>query len=135
MAQTGIDGFSMGELRWKNRPLLIFAPSPEDAQYREQVEKLEGTVTEIGKRDMVLLYLFETAGVLASPEGGEYRREELSRGETESLRSRYGVRDGEFRVILVGKDGGSKLDSSTPVEAAALFRRIDEMPMRQREMR
>lgn len=135
MAQTESDSFSMRELRWKNRPLVIFAPSPEDPRYREQVEKLRGHVAGLEERDMVLLHLFEARGVLATPEGGEYRQEELSREATNALRARYGAREGELRVILVGKDGGSKLDSSTPLEPGALFSRIDGMPMRQREMR
>jgi hypothetical protein len=40
-----------------------------------------------------------------------------------------------FRVRLVGKDGGVKLDSSTPVAADALFALIDAMPMRRQEVK
>ena len=39
-----------------------------------------------------------------------------------------------FRVRLVGKDGGVKLDQATPLEAATLFALIDAMPMRRAEM-
>ena len=39
-----------------------------------------------------------------------------------------------FRVRLIGKDGGEKLDSAAPVSAAALFALIDAMPMRRAEM-
>ncbi len=39
-----------------------------------------------------------------------------------------------FRVRLVGKDGGVKLDRNIPVESAALFALIDAMPMRRAEM-
>jgi hypothetical protein len=38
-----------------------------------------------------------------------------------------------FRVRLVGKDGGVKLDQGTPVESAMLFALIDAMPMRRAE--
>lgn len=40
-----------------------------------------------------------------------------------------------FRVRLVGKDGGVKLDSSAPVSVADLFTLIDAMPMRRAEQR
>jgi hypothetical protein len=40
-----------------------------------------------------------------------------------------------FRVRLVGKDGGVKLDSAKPVVAADLFALIDAMPMRRQEVR
>ena len=39
-----------------------------------------------------------------------------------------------FRVRLVGKDGGVKLDVGTPMTTDALFALIDAMPMRQDEL-
>ena len=39
-----------------------------------------------------------------------------------------------FRVRLVGKDGGVKLDRDTPMTTDALFAIIDAMPMRQQEL-
>jgi hypothetical protein len=39
-----------------------------------------------------------------------------------------------FRVRLVGKDGGVKLDQATPIEVTTLFALIDAMPMRRAEM-
>jgi hypothetical protein len=38
-----------------------------------------------------------------------------------------------FRVRLVGKDGGVKLDQATPIETVTLFALIDAMPMRRAE--
>jgi len=135
MAETRSERFSMEELRWNYRPLLIFAPSREDPRYGEQIEKIRGYLDGIEERDMVLLHLFEEEGLLATPESGEYRVRELDKGAIRDLRSRYEAREGAFLVILVGKDGGNKLDSSKPVEPATLFERIDAMPMRRREMR
>ena len=39
-----------------------------------------------------------------------------------------------FRVRLVGKDGGVKLDRGAPVDVPTLFALIDAMPMRRSEM-
>ena len=39
-----------------------------------------------------------------------------------------------FRVRLVGKDGGVKLDRGAPVDVTTLFALIDAMPMRRAEM-
>ena len=39
-----------------------------------------------------------------------------------------------FRVRLVGKDGGVKLDRDTPMTTDALFALIDAMPMRQEDL-
>jgi len=39
-----------------------------------------------------------------------------------------------FRIRLIGKDGGVKMDRSSPVDTLTLFSLIDAMPMRQAEM-
>ena len=39
-----------------------------------------------------------------------------------------------FRIRLVGKDGGVKFTGNTPVDPASLFALIDAMPMRQAEL-
>jgi hypothetical protein len=39
-----------------------------------------------------------------------------------------------FRVRLIGKDGGVKLDAASPIPSEALFTLIDAMPMRRAEM-
>jgi hypothetical protein len=41
----------------------------------------------------------------------------------------------EFEIILIGKDGGVKLRSKTPISLEELFSLIDAMPMRRQEMR
>lgn len=57
-------------------------------------------------------------------------------GETaEAARREYGVAAGGFEALLVGRDGGVKLRSSRPIVSSELFARIDEMPMRRRELR
>lgn len=53
----------------------------------------------------------------------------------ETLRVTYGIRKSEFRTILVGKDGGAKLSSRSPVSEQRIFGLIDGMPMRREEMR
>lgn len=73
-----------------------------------------------------------------SPEATEYRRQR-SALETAAL----GLKERDlvvitqaapiFRVRLVGKDGGVKLDQTEPVEVPALFALIDAMPMRRAE--
>lgn len=63
----------------------------------------------------------------ASPESGA--------SESGDLRHRYGIGERDFAALLIGRDGGVKLRSKEPITAKELFGRIDEMPMRRREMR
>ena len=99
--------------RWNNRLLLVFAPSPNDALILEQLAELEAARSGLIERD--LLVLTDT-----DPERGSDLRYELEiKG---------------FQVLLVGKDGGVKIRSRTPVRTEALFATIDAMPMRQQEI-
>ncbi len=73
-----------------------------------------------------------------SPDAAEYRRQ---RSALEAAAAGLKERDlivvtqsaPTFRVRLVGKDGGVKLDQAEPVEVPALFALIDAMPMRRAE--
>ncbi len=47
---------------------------------------------------------------------------------------KYQLREGDFEVILIGKDGGVKLRENSFVEQEKIFALIDTMPMRQAEM-
>lgn len=114
--------------RWKNRPLLVFAPSESDARGRVQRRHVEGERAGFGERDMILLELWSEGGSRA---GGEPLRE----ADVAVLRARFGVGTDEFAVILVGKDGGEKGRWTDPVELSRVFALIDGMPMRRREMR
>ena len=52
-----------------------------------------------------------------------------------AVRALYRASEGAFRVLLIGKDGGIKLDSPAPFQAPDLLAEIDRMPMRRDEMR
>ncbi len=124
-AQTAAEAMSV--YRWKNRPLLVFAPSAQSAQLARQRAILSGNSAGLRDRDMVVIYVI-----------GNRVRAQFGRGPgmgAAALRRRYGVPRDQFRAILVGKDTGAKLSSRGPVSVGRIFRLIDSMPMRQREMR
>jgi len=108
------DRADLAEFRWQARPVLIFAPSPDDPRYRSAVHDLETRRDALAERDIVVLTDTDPAA------GGR-------------LRDALGARD--FRMILVGKDGGRKMDEAAPIPADRLFAEIDAMPMRRSEMR
>ncbi len=99
-----------------DRPLYVFAPSTSDARLARQQAINAAARGGFQDRDM-------SVSIVAGVTGAT------------GLRSRFGVSPRQFRVILVGKDGGMKLSSASPVSAAELFRVIDAMPMRRLEMR
>jgi hypothetical protein len=51
-----------------------------------------------------------------------------------TLARKYRVDESQLTVILIGRDGGEKYRTHTPVSTQTLFDIIDSMPMRQSEM-
>ena len=132
-AQPAMDSsetsFSLDRYQWENRLLLVFAPSVKSPPYEAQMQ-LFGEADSAGftGRDLIL---FRVLG-----EGESYAGDErLSSTAADRLRERFEIAPDDFRVILVGKDGGEKRRDTAPVKTSAIFDEIDAMPMRQREMR
>lgn len=103
---------SLAEHKWRRRLLLIFAPDEADGKLAEQKRLLEGSESDFEQRSLVPIHALED----------------------DEARGKFEVEAGAFAVVLVGKDGAEKFRSEEPVEPEELFRRIDEMPMRRREM-
>jgi hypothetical protein len=120
--------FKLSDYQWQHRILLVFAPSTDSSQYRQQMQVWQADESGADDRDLKLVQILGT---------GESQVDErsLSSVSAERLRQQFGIAPEEFAVILVGKDGTEKQRSQTPVDLATLFRTIDAMPMRQQEMR
>lgn len=101
---------SLESYRWKQRPVVIFAPSAQDADYVRQLTLLQQHQQALRERDMVVLSDTRPA------DNGVLRKELNPAG---------------FEIVLVGKDGGMKLRETRPVSAEALLSLVDSMPMRQ----
>ena len=107
------DMATLERYRWQARPVLIFAPSPEDPSYRAATAQLAALRDGLAERDIVVL-------VDTDPDAGG------------ALRDRLGAEG--FEMLLVGKDGGVKMRAGEVIAPETLFATIDRMPMRQREM-
>ena len=120
--------FDLEAFQWKNRIILVFAPSSNSDVYKRQMQEFEGQEHGILDRDLIILELFED---------GESRwgNKSLSERVAPRMRRQFEVGEGEFVLILIGKDGTVKLRSNHPVAASKIFDLIDSMPMRQEEMR
>ncbi len=107
----------LADYLWKQRVLLVSAAAADDPRLAAQ-RKIFATIRDGAKeRDLTLV---EAVG------GGT---------RAVALRNKFGIVVDAFRVLLVGKDGGEKLRSDTPLGPDQLFPLIDAMPMRRNEMR
>jgi len=124
----GKDKDEMTVYLWKNRPLILFAPSPDNFAYRSVQNNLSARFDQIVDRHMVIIEIFEN-GIVRTDGKSD------SRLNAESLRRRFLTENGRLEVALIGKDGGLKLRQIGRLNLDEIFSVIDSMPMRQQEMR
>lgn len=122
-----MSSFNLSYQKWKNRVLLVFAPSADNPIYQQQMQLLQKHNNGFADRDLVLVQVLATNESYAN-------KQPIDESSAAKLRDRFGVDKENFRVILVGKDGGVKRSDATVVQATAIFEEIDAMPMRQQEM-
>ncbi len=120
--------FSLNSQKDENRVLLVFAPDAQNSDYQKQMQFFAREETAFRDRDLVLVQ------VLAKGES-QVNDQAIDQASVAKLRSSFRVGEGDFRVILVGKDGGEKRRDTIPVSPRAIFSEIDAMPMRRQEMR
>ena len=116
----------MPALTWEKRVLLVFAPGADHSEHRLQRDSLDAVEGDLRERDMTVIEAFADDrllidGQVQAPGGGTFYH-------------RFGIGRGEFRVVLVGKDGTVKLERGHAVDSGDLFALIDSMPMRRYEM-
>ena len=125
---------SVAALRDTARPLLVFTPSARDGRFLEQVKALRADEEGMRERQVKVL-------VCAAQGGSRDGRRSLDATlwqeppDGDAARRSFGVKPGEFTVVLVGKDGGEKLREHTVLSVGRLRETIDAMPMRQDEMK
>ena len=120
--------FRLRSYQWKQRLLLVFAPSAHSASYLRQRAHYDLAGEGFRTRDLLFVSLIpgETQVV---------RRQKVDLAAQNELRRQFEIGPDDFAVLLVGKDGGIKLRSEHPVSPDELFPLIDSMPMRQQELR
>lgn len=118
----GADMNRLSDYQWKNRLILVQA----EGENNLEIETLRKARAEVDDRDVV--WFVNTGSDLVSNQKSVSSSLE---NDIKSLFEKTGLHD---RVLLIGKDGGIKSRDSS-LDLDAIFRRIDAMPMRIREMR
>ncbi len=105
---------SLDQFLWTARPIVIFADSPADPRFVEQMRYLSADPAELLVRDVVVL--IDTA-----PKQRSALRDTL--------------RPRGFMLVLIDKDGQVKLRKPAPWTVREITRSIDKWPTRQQELR
>ncbi|WP_062114225.1 DUF4174 domain-containing protein [Aureimonas sp. AU40] len=118
-AQSDLDA-----LRWKNRILVLFAPSADDPAFVRQSRTLLADRKALAERELVVL------GVAGDRVETLYGDPKV-RHEAGALRRHFGrAATSPFEAILIGKDGGVKWRRDALFDIGDLNAVIDAMPMR-----
>tara|TARA_B100001750_G_scaffold245408_1_gene264967 strand:+ start:288 stop:659 length:372 start_codon:yes stop_codon:yes gene_type:complete len=104
--------------RWEKRVILIHAPSEDSVDYRKQYSLLQGYGDALMQRDIAFVTFLgdRTSDV------------------QEEWENAFHLNRRDYGVVLIGKDGTEKKRWDHPVAAEDIFKIIDAMPMRQREL-
>lgn len=105
---------TLDEFGWIARPLVVFADSPSDPRYIQQMEYIGARAADLADRDVVVIT--DTDPDARTP----IRLELRPRG---------------FDIVLIGKDGFKYLRKPSPWDVREISRSIDKMPLRQQELK
>lgn len=118
----------LSQYQWKNRLLFIFAPNRDHPLFETMQNSLRAQGTEVADRNLVIFEILESGR-------SNINMKHLDSQTAQSLRKKFTVPRNEFTVILIGKDGGIKLNHQDQIQLEDIFELIDAMPMRQEEIR
>jgi hypothetical protein len=101
---------------WKNRVIITFSSSLREPKLLALQKQIVEKICAFTDRNLVHIDLLQ---------GSE---------DFNEMSQQFAVSSSGFQLLLLGKDGGVKLRSST-ASLEDIFSLIDTMPMRRREMR
>lgn len=104
---------TMAELQWLARPLVVFADTPNDPRFRQQMDLLEAGLEDLAERDVIII---------------------TDTDPSDETELRIELRPRGYMMALVAKDGRVALRKPSPWSVRELSRSIDKMPLREQEI-
>ncbi len=105
---------SLEEFLWIKRPVVVFADSPADPQYVQQMQALMSELNALDVRDVVII---------------------TDTDPSARTSFRQALRPRGFMLAIVDKDGGVKQRKPLPWSVREITRAIDKMPTRLQEIK
>ena len=104
---------TLEEFLWIKRPIVVFADSPADPRYVQQMQYLTSDLNALDLRDVVII---------------------TDTNPSERSSARIALRPRGFMLAIIDKDGGVKQRKPLPWSVREISRAIDKMPTRQQEI-
>lgn len=107
-------GVTLSDLRWQTRPVVVFADTPADPAFIEQMRFLEERWPELAERGVVII---------------------IDTDPSDQSDARTRLRPRGFMLVLIDKDGSVAQRKPFPWDVREISRAIDRTPTRREEMR
>ncbi len=104
----------LSDFMWTHRPIVVFADTPADPRFQQQIDMLLDGEDAMRDRDVVVLT-------------------DTDPSARSAIRSK--LRPRGFQMVFVDKDGVVKLRKPSPWSVREIGRSIDKTPLREREIR
>ncbi len=114
LAPRDAAGLTLAEFQWIARPIVVFADTPADPRFIEQMELLTERGDALLERDVVIIVDTDPAA-----------RSDI----------RTALRPRGFSIVVVAKDGTVGMRRPAPRDVREIIRAIDNFQLRQEEIR
>lgn len=105
---------TLTDLQWIARPVVVFADTPADPRFQQQMTLIEARIAELAIRDVIVIVDTDPSAM-------------------SSVRTT--LRPRGFMLALLQKDGTVFQRKPTPWDVREITRAIDRLPQRQQEIR
>ena len=126
----------MDQFLWQKRPLILLTTDKSNTDYTRQNAAISKTLSAMKDRDMVLIEVID--GKTPDKKCCFLLMVKLCLIYKHVLYLNILIfvpEQEKFRLLLIGKDGGTKFVKNHFVEMKYILSIIDSMPMRQQEMK
>lgn len=117
--------------RWEHRVLIVKAPSEYSKEAQAQLKEINMSQEGMIERKLVLYTIINDDFTFMNYESCKLD----NKGKVSEKVKNILNPKADFEVLLIGLDGGIKLQQTTVLTKKALFNKIDSMPMRSNELR
>ena len=124
-------GQDLNKHLWKNRVVLIMSQNENSKEYQDQIAEFYKFPSELKERKMLIYHVLPQRYTLIKDAVDPEQNEWVS---SSALFDRFARKNVDFKVVLIGLDGGNKLEKNGLLSAEELFGTIDSMPMRRAEL-
>lgn len=129
---NNLHGQNINKHRWVNRILIIHTKDQQTIKYISQLEEFENSIQDFKERKLVL-YQYANRKFKYTDYCNANNQDSWNDTSKPILTK---LKEGEdFKIVLIGLDGGIKLEQSKVLRKDDLYQLIDSMPMRRSEIR